>query len=62
MGGCVENSLLTLSPALKGLAIIRWDCAASLGSGGNGAAATPDSSLRSADANASGSPVSSAPD
>ena len=45
----------------NGLAIIRWDWAASCGSGGSGASWVPRSSLRSAEASASGSPDSSAP-
>lgn len=52
---------MSCSPARNGLAIIRCDCDTSCGSGGSGASCVPRSSLRNADASASGSPVSWAP-
>src|SRR5690606_20227746 len=60
-GGRVESSRSICSPARNGLAIIRWDCETSGGSGGSGASWAPRWSLRSADASARGSPVSSEP-
>ena len=57
----MANSRDSCSPARNGLAIIRWACAVSCGSGGSGASWVPYSSLRSAEARASGSPDSSAP-
>src|SRR5437764_4831281 len=62
IGGCVENSLVSPSPARNGFAIISCDWETSCGSGTNGRARVPATSLRSAEARASGSPVSSAPD
>ena len=58
----MANILPRRSRELNGLAIIRWAWSASCGLGGNGAASTPPLILRSADASASGSPDSSAPD
>ena len=60
IGGWVENSLET-SCARNGLAIIMWLALTMSRCGASGARAVPDSSLRSADARASGSPVSVAP-
>ncbi|SIM24902.1 Uncharacterised protein [Mycobacteroides abscessus subsp. abscessus] len=61
MGGWVEVRRPTFSPP-KGLAIITWEALATFGfSGSIGARAVPVSSLRSAEARASGSSVSRAP-
>jgi len=60
MGGWVENSL-EASPARKGFAIIIWLAVSRRGSGARGNCLVPASSLRSAEARASGSPVRRGP-
>ena len=60
IGGWVENSLET-SCGRNGLAIIMWLALTMSRCGASGARAVPDSSLRSAEASASGSPVRVAP-
>lgn len=62
VGGWVANILAIRSVARNGLSIIMCDWAAMSGCGGSGAACTPPEIFASADASASGSPVSSAPD
>ncbi len=62
IGGWVEKSRERPSPARKGLAIIMWLAVSSRGSGGSGSCWVPTSSLRRAEARASGSPVSRAPE
>ena len=60
IGGCVERKRVT-SWARNGLAIIMWLALTMSCDGASGARATPDSSLRRAEARASGSPVSFEP-
>src|SRR5690606_37877407 len=62
MGGWVEKSFDIPWPGRNGLAIIMWLAVSMRGSGGSGSCLVPSSSLRSALARASGSPVSWEPE